>query len=68
MTGKRKPETVSVRIREDTFATIYDAAKQYGVKHVDIIDAMAYCWSNYTTNLDKSKVVYDINKKIPHSS
>ncbi len=63
MTGKRKPETVSVRIREDTFATIYDAAKKYGVKHVDIIDAMAYCWSNYTTNIDKTSVIHSVKKQ-----
>tara|TARA_Y100001938_G_C7793157_1_gene283521 strand:- start:125 stop:319 length:195 start_codon:yes stop_codon:yes gene_type:complete len=63
LTGKRKPETVSVRIREDTFATIYDAAKKYGVKHVDIIDAMAYCWSNYTTNIDKTSVIHSVKKQ-----
>ena len=63
MTGKRKPETVSVRLREDTFATIYDAAKKYGVKHVDIIDAMAYCWSNYTTNIDKTSVIHSVKKQ-----
>ena len=57
MTGKRKPETVSVRIREETCATIYETAKKHSVKNVDVIDALAYCWKNYTTNLDHADII-----------
>ena len=60
--GKKKPETASVRIREDSFSVIYSVAKEHGVKQVDIVDAMVYCWRNYTTGMDKKKIVERVMK------
>lgn len=42
--GSSKPETASVRIREDTMALVIETAKHYGIKNVDVIDAMAEAW------------------------
>lgn len=39
-----KPETASVRVREDTMALIIQFANAYNMKNVDIIDAMAVAW------------------------
>jgi len=37
---KRKAETVSVRVREETYAAVKQLAKNRGVKAVDIFDLM----------------------------
>tara|TARA_R100000458_G_C8062732_1_gene104953 strand:+ start:306 stop:521 length:216 start_codon:yes stop_codon:yes gene_type:complete len=37
---KRKAETVSVRVREETYAAVKALAKTRGVKAVDIFDMM----------------------------
>ena len=42
--GSSKPETASVRIREDTMAMVISIASHYGIKNVDVIDAMAEAW------------------------
>ena len=42
--GSSKPETASVRIREDTMAMVIGIAEHYGIKNVDVIDAMAEAW------------------------
>lgn len=42
--GQSKPETASVRIRENTMALVIEVAKEYNIKNVDVIDAMAVAW------------------------
>tara|TARA_Y100000114_G_scaffold71139_1_gene65117 strand:- start:2578 stop:2826 length:249 start_codon:yes stop_codon:yes gene_type:complete len=42
--GSSKPETASVRIREDTMALVIQIAEHYGIKNVDVVDAMAEAW------------------------
>tara|TARA_X000001388_G_C2209323_1_gene114502 strand:+ start:925 stop:1173 length:249 start_codon:yes stop_codon:yes gene_type:complete len=42
--GQSKPETASVRIRENTMALVLKVAEEYNVKNVDVIDAMAVAW------------------------
>lgn len=37
---RRKAETVSVRVREETYAAVKQLAKNRGVKAVDIFDLM----------------------------
>lgn len=42
--GQSKPETASIRIREDTMALVIEIANHYKIKNVDVIDAMAESW------------------------
>ncbi len=42
--GQSKPETASVRIRENTMALVIQVAEEYNVKNVDVLDAMAVAW------------------------
>ena len=43
--GQSKPETVSVRIREDDYAEIVLIAKRYGVKNVDVVQKLVDAWT-----------------------
>jgi len=42
--GQSKPETASVRIRENTMALVIQVAEEYNVKNVNVLDAMAVAW------------------------
>ncbi|QDP65098.1 MAG: hypothetical protein GOVbin1630_55 [Prokaryotic dsDNA virus sp.] len=42
--GQSKPETVSVRIREDDYAQIREIANFYNVKVVDAIESFVKLW------------------------
>lgn len=42
--GQSKPETVSVRIREDDYAKIREISTDYGVKVVDAVQALVDLW------------------------
>ena len=42
--GKIKPETVSVRIREDDYAEIRDISTHYGIKVVDVVQSLVDVW------------------------
>ena len=42
--GKIKPETVSVRIKEDDYAVIRDIGNAYGVKVVDVVQSLVDVW------------------------
>ena len=42
--GQSKPETVSVRIREDDYAAIREIGQHYGVKNVDVIQNLLDLW------------------------
>lgn len=42
--GKIKPETVSVRIREDDYAVIRDISNDHGVKVVDVVQSLVDVW------------------------
>tara|TARA_R110000824_G_scaffold335459_1_gene522022 strand:+ start:335 stop:616 length:282 start_codon:yes stop_codon:yes gene_type:complete len=43
--GQSKPETVSVRIKEDDYAVIAEVATHYGVKNVDAIEKLVDAWT-----------------------
>tara|TARA_R100000458_G_C8278289_1_gene254261 strand:- start:56 stop:328 length:273 start_codon:yes stop_codon:yes gene_type:complete len=43
--GQSKPETVSVRIREDDYAEIVEIANHYGVKNVDVVQRLVDAWT-----------------------
>lgn len=40
----KKPNTASVRMREDTYAKIAANGVKFGVKGIDVIEAMAMLW------------------------
>jgi PHP family Zn ribbon phosphoesterase len=42
--GQSKPETVSIRIREETYVAISEYAKSKGIKIVDAIDVLVDAW------------------------
>ena len=42
--GQSKPETVSVRIREDDYAKIREVGSAYGIKVVDVVQALVDLW------------------------
>lgn len=44
----KKPQTVSVRIREDTYARLAADGVTNGVKGVDVVEAMALLWFELT--------------------
>lgn len=44
----KKPNTVSIRIREDTYAQIAADGVRNGVKSVDVVEAMAAMWMEMT--------------------
>jgi hypothetical protein len=44
----KKPLTVSIRIREDTYAKIAMDGVKNGVKGVDVVEAMAALWFELT--------------------
>lgn len=53
-----KPETASIRIRENTMALVMQVAKEYNIKNVDVIDAMAVAWCEISEE-DREDILFE---------
>ena len=53
-----KPETASIRIRENTMALVMQVAKEYNIKNVDVIDAMAVAWCEISEE-DREAILFE---------
>lgn len=62
MKGQSKPESVSIRIREDAFVVVAAIAKAHGVKNVDAVDALVYAWENYVNEVNRESIVWASKK------
>lgn len=56
--GQSKPETVSIRIREDAFVVVAAIAKTHNVKNVDAVDALVYAWENYVKEVNHKAIIW----------
>ena len=53
-----KPETASIRIRENTMALVIQIAQEYNIKNVDVIDAMAVAWCEISEE-DRGDILFE---------
>ena len=53
-----KPETASIRIRENTMALVMQVAKEYNIKNDDVIDAMAVAWCEISEE-DREDILFE---------
>jgi len=53
-----KPETASIRIRENTMALVIQIAQEYNIKNVDVIDAMAVAWCEISEE-DREDILFE---------
>jgi len=60
--GQSKPESVSIRIREDAFVVVAEIARKHGIKNVDAVDALVYAWTNYVKDVNHEAIVWASKK------